>query len=149
MEEIILKAKVDLLCKQLRETGSIQVSVSGNSMFPFMKNGDMLLVEPIKIKDVFLGEVVVVYAHNNLYCHRVAFKNPKFIQTKADALVLWDVPANQEDLIGKVVGRVKKGNIIRIDNGWLRIAGILILGFSFLAAPLYIPLRMIKRLFRK
>ena len=122
LEEAILEAKVCCYQKALKQGKVISVIVTGNSMLPFLKNGETVEVNPAKIKDVGIGDIVLHYAHKRLFCHRVFRKGPGFFQTKADALIRPDPPASEEALLGKVIAKGRKGRMHAMPGplvGWM------------------------------
>ncbi|MCP4650966.1 MAG: hypothetical protein GY853_12940 [PVC group bacterium] len=145
MDNVILKTKIDVYQDQLKKNKKVRIKVTGNSMLPFLKNGEVIVVEPVTVKNLFPGDVALTYIQGSVFCHRVFKNNGRVFQTKGDALTLLDPPATEENLIGKATARV-----VGLRNMKLaRITGFLISRMSIIAAYVYIPLRFIKRIFKK
>ena len=144
-ERTILDIKLEHYKKELDINPSIRLKAMGNSMWPFIKNGDRVIIERSGFNLVHPGDVVLVDVKGNILCHRIFSKTDDWITTKADALVYLDPPTGKQDLIGRTVAIERKGRLSRIDKRSDRIIGLFISRASFLLAVLLLPLRPIRR----
>jgi hypothetical protein len=93
----------------------------GNSMFPTLKTGDILMVVPYKDRDIRVGDVVVF---NSPYgkipiVHRVVFFDNKRVKTKGDNKITIDDGILQpNDIIGRVVAAQRGKKLIKIIDGF-------------------------------
>ena len=85
---------------------SVQTIASGYSMFPFLRKGDILTVEPISMDKIKRGDVVVFESEETWIAHRVIHihSNEGDIQitTRGDARVSSDPVINKTNFIGLV-----------------------------------------------
>jgi len=143
---MILNIKAEYFKKVLKERGSLKVKVNGNSMWPFLKNGDIAIVKYVDFKEVHPGDIVFTYVGSNILCHRVFDKRGDSIVTKADTFIGFDPPVRKDDLIGKVTAKEKKGKVYRLNKLFSYRIGFLISRISLALSFCYLPLRFIKRL---
>jgi signal peptidase I len=111
---------------------SFRVEVRGLSMYPFLKEGDVVEVAPIQMGEVERGDVVFFLSGDRLLAHRVievAVGDPgTHLMTRGDVFRQADPPVNEECLIGLVtiVYRARRGGVhaIRLDRGLVRWLGL-------------------------
>jgi signal peptidase I len=107
-----VRVKEEALRNWVASGESPAVKVSGCSMLPFLRNGDMVVVGPCR-GSVTTGDIVVFFMQEVLLIHRVVRtkrtrEGPVF-RTKGDfALSLDPVHLREADLVGKAVA-VRKG----------------------------------------
>ena len=112
---------------------SFRVEVRGFSMYPFLKEGDVVEVAPIQIGEVEQGDVVFFRSGDRLLAHRVIEiaedDLETHLMTRGDVFRQADPPVNEESLIGlvKIVYRARRGRVdaIRLDRGLTRRLGLL------------------------
>ena len=113
-------------------------------MSPFIRNGDVVEVVPVKGK-MNLGDIILYHSsYGNPVVHRVIQRNKESIITKGDSVPNSDEPILSKQVLGRVVAIEKNGWCIRLDRPMGRLLNILlatISPFSFLTYP---PLRLIK-----
>jgi len=148
MENAILAAKAALYKQDIGKNGIIQITVTGNSMFPFLENNDVIVLHSSNLDDIAIGDIVLTYNDSRILCHRVFKKNKTGFQTKADALIYPDPFAKEIDLIGKVIGKRKGSKIIGLNTYSARFIGLFISKLMIVGAFLYIPLRLLRKIIR-
>ncbi|RKY27652.1 MAG: hypothetical protein DRP61_03730 [Candidatus Omnitrophota bacterium] len=131
--------------EELEKDNFLVYKVRGNSMWPFLRDKDTVLVKPSEVGEVSLGEVVLVKKDGVFLCHRVFRKGKDFIQTKADIFFKPDFISKKEEFLGKVVGIIRRGKIIILNTRLNKYLGFLMLGFSFILSLLYLILKVFKR----
>jgi len=82
--------------------------VASWSMYPTLRKGDRLTVEPVSATSLQVGDVILYHICGRLICHRVvaldtAEAGPRII-TKGDAAVGCDAPLLPDQVLGRVVG---------------------------------------------
>jgi signal peptidase I len=86
---------------------SLQTVVSGYSMFPFLRNGDLLTVEPVPMETIKQGDVVVFEVKEKWIAHRVIeikkWRGSIILTLKGDTNVEPDPPVTIHNYIGKIV----------------------------------------------
>ena len=99
--------------------GRVCLRVSGTSMAPTLRPGDLLSVEAASIMEVSLGEIVVFAREGGLIVHRVTIKTSSggelCLVTRGDRMRRHDAPISGPDLIGRVM---------HIDRGLSRIPAL-------------------------
>jgi signal peptidase I len=118
----IPNAKFAEILKTLISEGlSIKFRAGGNSMFPFICDGDIITVSPVSTSPK-IGDVVVLFSPLQiLIVHRIISKKKNLYFTKGDNAYSIDQPVDFLDIIG-VVKQVKHKhqNIIRnVRYGWI------------------------------
>lgn len=122
--------------------------VKGNSMWPFLRDKDTVLVRPSRLKEISLGQIILAKKDNLFLCHRLFRKRKEFFQTKADSLFGLDCVLEEKYLLGKVVAIERKGRLIKVDKRVDLYWGFFILCFTLLISPLFPFVRKIRRILR-
>ena len=116
----------------------LRFRAKGGSMSPFIHNGDVVEVIPIKGK-INLGDVVLYrFPDGNPVIHRVIRRNKKSIITKGDSVPSPDQAVLSRQVLGRVVSIEKNGWRMSLDAKIGRLLNILftaISPFSFLIYP--------------
>ena len=130
----ILQAEAirQLFINLLREGHVIRSLAVGASMSPSIKKGELLIVKPIALEEAEIGEIVAFRRDESqsvLTTHRVIQKGKergqRYIITKGDRNLYRDFPLSPQDVLGKVVGIEKKGQVIPLESPFYRIRGYL------------------------
>lgn len=108
----------------LKEGKKLKFVVRGNSMYPFIKDGEVVNVE--KAEKIKTGDVIIFKREKELFVHRVILKVGNMCITKGDNSPFIDFPVRKE----KIIAKVKK------EEGALK---ILRTAFSLLFLPLSLP----------
>jgi signal peptidase len=88
-------------------------SITSGSMWPNLKQGDMVFIKGVSSKnEINVGDIVVYKNPMGFTIHRVIQKNASTIITKGDANNVDDAPVKYEDLVGKTLAY--RGNTLRI-----------------------------------
>ena len=111
---------VDLyeLKDELLKTKGFKFKAAGWCMFPVLKKGDILKVEPVRIEDIKIGDIPVYRSQANLLAHRIVDKRiiegKQFIITRADSSTTENRDSENankvppENLLGRIV-EVRRG----------------------------------------
>ena len=93
----------------LSEGKTVQIAVTGFSMFPFLLPGDIIQVSPIKPENLKRGMVIVFQSDNIWIAHRlIKFDSKKEIAyTRGDGRATKDAPLSYEQIKGVAVKIVK------------------------------------------
>ena len=127
--EAIRQLFIDLL----REGYIIRSWAVGESMSPCIKKGDLLVVKPIALEEAEIGEIVAFRreeSHSVLTTHRVIQKGKergrRYVITKGDRNIYRDFPlVSPVDVLGKVVGIERKGQVISLETPFYCLRGYL------------------------
>jgi len=80
-------------------------TVASSSMYPTLKTGDKITVEPIDPDLIQMGQVVVFKAESGkMIVHRVVKREGFVLFTAGDSLRRFDSPVHIFDVIGTVAG---------------------------------------------
>ena len=124
----------EMLAETLNRGYSIRFRVPGDSMYPTIWDGDLIIVEPVKPAAVTVGDIILYQHKSKVTVHRVmrilkrseknsrsALQDPQdrslserleFV-FRGDAAINDDVPVSSEQILGKV-GSIER-NSRRID----------------------------------
>ncbi len=108
-------AKCELAAEVLRTQGNLRLGVTGWSMFPSVRPGDVLVVDRTSSSGVSTGEIVLFGRNRRLFVHRVVGKEldgSSTVLTRGDAMPQPDAPVNDNDLLGRVSCIVRNGKHI-------------------------------------
>jgi hypothetical protein len=98
-------------------------------MRPFIRDGDILGIQPAAAADVRVGDVVFFQAqHGNVLAHRLVRRATHMDGTilliaRGDATSRCDAPVRPEQLLGKVVNIERRGERIELDRGVMSLLG--------------------------
>lgn len=122
------------------------IGFRGNSMFPVLKEGFQIKVEPVNIKKIGIGDIIVFDDTNKLIVHRVIGKikrgNRLFFLEKGDNSSLVGI-RSPESVIGEVKIAIEPSLKINVDL-WRKQNFIFIIWCSTICL-LYTVLSKIKR----
>lgn len=98
----------DISLTLLSEGKSIRIKAHGYSMYPCIKPGSLLLIEPIRLKGAPVpGEIIAIKRENGLVVHRLTRIDRKngtgsYI-ARGDSNAYADYPVNIDKIAGRVV----------------------------------------------
>ena len=139
------------LTADLLGTGhALRFRARGGSMHPFIKDGDVIEVQPISAVAIRRGDVVFcrngggrVVAHRVI---RVRSESGRVaLVIRGDALACPDGLISPEQVLGRVVALERGGRHIGLDAGLQRLVSALWVGLSPLSRWLYRTLAALKR----
>jgi signal peptidase I len=86
------------------ETPYPMAAITSGSMWPALKQGDLVFIQGVKGKEeLHEGDVVVWQNANGFTIHRVVELREDTLVTKGDANFSEDAPVSYDDVIGKTV----------------------------------------------
>lgn len=105
------------LKRELLQTGQFTFKAVSWCMFPVVKKGDTLDVEPVAAKDLEIGDIPVYRSGNKLFAHRIV--NKKVIDGKEYLITMPDNAGdtNSENAEEGVPAEEILGRISRINSG--------------------------------
>jgi hypothetical protein len=121
-----------LLADLLRGGTPVQLEATGHSMSPFIRNGDVVTIEPLASRRPALGEVVALAPGGRLLVHRLVGWDRDRALCRGDVAANADPAASPDELLGRVT-RVERGGrrvrlglgIERLPIAWLSRVGFL------------------------
>lgn len=98
----------------LSEGKTIRIKAHGYSMYPCIRPGSQVLIEPIKLKGPPVqGEIVAIVKENGLIIHRIIRiiekKNIRYYVARGDSNAITDNPVRSDMIPGRVVGAESTG----------------------------------------
>jgi signal peptidase I len=100
---------------------TLPVSLTGNSMYPFIREGDILFIRPVAPHQLRGGQIVVFALSETgrqWVAHRIRAifqQNSEWmLLTQGDNVCRPDPPLKATQIIGQVIARVKKGKMIPV-----------------------------------
>lgn len=112
----------------LRRGAAIRYRAAGWSMYPLIRHGDILEIQPIQASAVRVGDVILfeteeggVLAHRLI--HKQGADNRTLLTTKGDALAHPDKPIHADKLLGRVTRIERRGRTIGLDRPLPRLLG--------------------------
>lgn len=114
-----------LLEKEIRINGEIIIKASGNSMRPFIRpNEDILIIE--KVGDsIVKNDIVLFYHDDKVVLHRVIAVHSDSIDTRGDNSVRAEKGINKSDIFGKLTRVKRDGREIDVNSKSCRAAALL------------------------
>jgi signal peptidase len=112
----------------LRRGKNLRIPIVGESMYPIFKRGDIIIIKPVKIEDLSVGDVVLYQSGKRMVAHRLIKKcinNGKMtFVMKGDSFPDFDPPVYPEDVIGKVIAIEREERTLRLDRGLNKLMNI-------------------------
>ena len=117
----------DLFLDVLRSFGAARLAVTGTSMLPSVRPGDVLEVRRQSAAEVMPGDLVLFQREGRFFAHRVVEKIRRqgrtLLVTRGDRLLQCDPPVSPEELLGRVAFIVRgDSHVVPRLTRWGRIA---------------------------
>ncbi len=137
-EELSLKLRKEAISKG----HSVQTVASGYSMFPFLRKGDLLTVEPVPMETIKRGDIVVFEIGEKWIAHRVIKirSNPESFEflLRGDTCMAFDPIVYSENYIGIIRDFTRKNSKKNMTDPWLHFWKKIIVTFGIVYNfPLY------------
>mgnify|MGYP001617758227 FL=1 len=78
-------------------------AITSGSMWPALKEDDIVLIKKIPKEEIKVGDIVVWTNDKGFTIHRVVKLNPNTLVTKGDANFAQDPPVKYEEIVGRTV----------------------------------------------
>ena len=123
--ELLLKLSRDMLEKGK----SIRFQAKGWSMHPFIRDGDFIVVSPVKSSSIRKGDIVFYSnAENKIIVHRIIRKYKQkgrmTVLVKGDASFSSPEKMDIQNVLGKVIAIERNGRKKRLDTKLHQIIGL-------------------------
>lgn len=97
----------------------------GFSMWPFLKEGEKLIIKKTKAQDLRIGDIILYRLDSQLVCHRLIRKDSEvrkgyLIYTRGDNGGKLEGPVASEAILGMAIAVIKNNRIISL-SGWRRV----------------------------
>jgi signal peptidase len=106
----------------------------GSSMYPFIRDGDVLTLSPINGKKLSVGEVVAFHhpCGSKLAIHRIIGIRGRNYCMKGDNLQITDGIVSRRNILAKVVSLERSGKVRNLGLGIERLGIVILTRFNLL-----------------
>ncbi len=150
-ENINSQTIVDFAETILDENHLLRIRMHGFSMYPFLKAGDVGIVDKCLPNQLKIGDVVVFKSHHKLVAHRlVAIKNENnqtFYIAKGDKNKFLDTAFPADALFGRINSIERNGKLIKIESKTMKFKSFLVLNFPKQVMRFHNSILRVKNLF--
>lgn len=126
------------LIKESLKKDRLRFRALGSSMFPLIRNGDLVTIKPVDPDDLSTGDIIFFEKNDSLILHRI-IEEEKFkgkFTTKGDNMPICDHAVNSNEILGKLTGIERNGKIINLDTSLNKKLGKFIAEFHWIINPL-------------
>jgi signal peptidase I len=99
----------NLVADVVRSTGTANLKVTGCSMLPAIRPGDVLTISRLDSHDLQSGDVVLYSRNGRLTAHRILKIANGSLMMRGDSLSAIDPPVRFEEVVGKVLSISRRG----------------------------------------
>lgn len=92
----------EVITGMLRDGYSVRFVASGDSMYPSIRSGETLEVEPVAASGLRPGDVVLIRAERGLTAHRIVRIDGVMVVTRGDNCLRRDRPLPFAAVLGRV-----------------------------------------------
>ena len=78
-------------------------SITSSSMWPALKEGDLVLIKAVTQEELEINDVIVYQNEKGFTIHRLVKLNEETLVTKGDANNVNDSPVKYEQVVGRIV----------------------------------------------
>lgn len=138
----------DIIRDLLSRKDVVTVKAIGDSMWPFIREGDMVVLKKCNIGDLSIGDIVVYTNKNSdtLVSHRVVKKIKEGVFSKGDGWLSRCDIVNKDNLIGRLIRIIRKDKILDLDSSLYKGLNRIIAWMS-LRVPLVLFIRSSSRFY--
>jgi hypothetical protein len=140
--ELASCSEIDLYRQVLAKSGRLRFRALGGSMFPGVRSGDILTVEPASGDELHPGDLLFFSHDGGLLAHRLLRKELTAdgleLTTRGDFVPSAEAPVPLSHVLGKVVSIHRGGRTIRLDSAFRRQQGRLL---AWLLHPMVLLLK--------
>ena len=112
---------LDLTAELLSRGTTVRFRSSGRSMYPSIREGELITVEPVVASDVTLGDIVLYRSEKGVIAHRVVGTSPAQSSVlspqyflRGDASLSRDEPVTPEQILGRVIRVERDGRSVAL-----------------------------------
>lgn len=113
-----MKNIVQFLLKSKKQ-GGIFIKATGVSMYPIIRENDLLYLKKIKFAQIQTNDILAIYKNKKQIAHRVIYIRRNYLVTRGDNNFLSDGKINNKQILGKVTHLKRNGQKILIDYYYL------------------------------
>jgi len=111
-------ARISLFIDLLSQLGEASFRVTGSSMLPSVRPGDILTVRQCDARDARVGDIALFTRDRRLFAHRVVAHSGASLVTQGDAIPTPDPPVTTSEFLARVVSVNRAGREVPVcvDN---------------------------------
>ena len=98
------------------------LTVTSNSMAPLIRAGDQITLQQVVPSQLQPGDIITFEMNDYLLTHRFwewrSIEENKSIISRGDRPLAFDPPAPEQSLIGQVISRKRKDEVLYLNSGW-------------------------------
>ena len=139
--------------KEVLDRGyTLRAPIIGTCMHPFFIEKDIIIGKSILTPEMHIGDIIIYTPGDVMKAHRVIRKYKKndktVVITKGDNILDFDIPLNENKILGKVISIEKPGeSVINLETRTWRIINYIIAIYSLSTGLIYRKLWLTKRIF--
>jgi len=111
---------MDIAEELIRSGKNFRIGVTGNSMFPSIRKGDIVSVQSIKLSEIKCGNIIVYRMYGQFIAHRFVRKKniqgKEFYIVRGDTCDRFDPPLEGFQIIGRIDEISREKKIISMQN---------------------------------
>jgi signal peptidase len=107
----------------LRQGKQVSIPVKGNSMLPFLRNGDQVLIKPFEASGLRKGMILLASVQGQMVLHRLVKFNAERVLLAGDANLAQHEDVSIEDVIGSATTVMKGLKELKLDKWQQRYLG--------------------------
>lgn len=115
----------ELILSEIEQEKEVIIPVKGNSMFPFIKDGQRIALMPLKNSNLRLGDIVLAKWNNQYILHRIIAMNEFQVSLAGDNNLSLIEKTDISNVLGKLKGSFNDKNVFRVHSVLNRYLGIL------------------------
>lgn len=106
--------KCEMAAEVLRTSGVLRLQVTGWSMLPSVRPGDILIVERADRSALTQGDIVLISRDRRLFAHRLLSKDVETAEflTRGDAMTALDPPVADNQMLGRISFILRNGKCV-------------------------------------
>ncbi len=105
----------DLKKDILQSGASVKIKLTGTSMYPYLKKGDIGYYKFVAPEFLKPGDIIAFEQDGCFITHRI-IRNSNLIITRGDACLNFDKPVDKSHIIGKLLQIERNGKMISISS---------------------------------
>ena len=106
--------KNELAAEAVRSFGALRLRVTGSSMLPAIRPGDILLIRRCSVDEPVVGDVVLFTRERRLFAHRVVARSDAGLVTQGDGVAQPDPGVDATEFLGKVSQVLRRGTSLPV-----------------------------------
>ena len=95
-----------------RNSGEVRLKVTGASMLPAIRPGDVIRVQRCDLAELRPGQVVLFHRDGKLTAHRIQKVFTDHLIARGDSVKIADPPVKADEIVGNVVSTLRGSRII-------------------------------------